>query len=79
MATPTDTTERPALAYARETRDAAVKTASRTHFIAVVVGIFAVLSLIGMLIGVIEVVHFTNVITGPAPDCYSTGVLDPSC
>jgi hypothetical protein len=86
----TDTTahDTAMLAYARETRDAAMrtaaetkKTASRTNFIAWVVGVFAGLSLLGMLIGGIEFAHFVNVVTSPAStsNCASQGGFDPSC
>jgi len=71
------------LRYAQETRDAAVKTASRTHFIAVVVGIFAALSLLGMLIGGVAFANFANTVTSPAgstsADCATLGGTDLSC
>ncbi len=92
MAIPTDTNSAtdPAadyanamLRYAEESRNAAVKTAGRVNFIAWIVGIFAALSLIGVLIGVVEIVHLTNVVTSPATstssDCYSQGGIDFSC
>lgn len=67
------------LRYAQDTRDAAEKTASRTNFIAWVVGVFAALSLIGMIYSVAQFEHFVNVVTSPASTCATQGGVDPSC
>jgi hypothetical protein len=55
------------------------RSAKNTHFIAVIIGIFAALTLIGMLIIGGEVVHATNVIDTPSPLCQSQGGTVPGC
>jgi hypothetical protein len=48
-------------------QDESLRTISRSvKFIAIVVGIFAALALIGMVIGVVEVIHLVSVLSSPA-------------
>ena len=57
------------------------KQASSVKFIAVVVGMFAVLSIIGYVILAVNIIHAGSVANSPvpAPTCQSRGGFDPTC
>lgn len=78
MSTPMSQSENQKIVNATE------RTAKSTHFIAIIVGIFATLTLIGMLVIGIQVGHALNVLDGPATSsapsfCQSQGGSIPGC